>query len=790
MAVTSKRIDKATVRRAAIMMGAFCLAAAVMVMALARLQIIDFDYYQKKVLDQMTVSTEVNPERGVIYDRNGNILAANITNYLVCISPQDIINTMEKPTDDELYKKVKDPETGDVSKVRREYKWTSEDGTVHSVYNDRINELIATALSEIIGVSYNTVIEKEAKRGRLYEVIDSDVAAEVNEKVTKFISETGLVRHIYSRASTKRTYPYGTLASQVIGFVNKDGSGIAGIERYYNNLLEGTSGRYISAKDAHSNDMPFEYESYIDPSNGYYVETTLDTYIQYELENQLKTTFIDNKAAERTAGVVMNVNTGEIYAMGTYPTFDLNSPYTLDEYSQATLDEIEDKDSDEYKKKYFELLYRMWQNKAVTDLYEPGSTFKAITSVMAFDEGVVTVNDQFYCPGYHMVDGYGKVNCHKTSGHGSLLFPEGLQQSCNPVFMTVGERLGTDKFYDYFLAFGYGDKTGIDLPAEASGIISSKRDFTGVSLAVYSFGQTFKTTLIQQARAIAAVANGGYLVVPHVLKSIKDSDGNTVAEYTTEPLRQVISSESSETVTKILEEGVSGNGGAKNNYVKGYKVAGKTGTSEKRDKYDENGNRPYRVGSSVAYAPAYDPEIVTLIIVDEPMGGTVYGSTVAAPYVSNLLSFVLPYLGYEPEYTDRDLEKIEVTVPDFTGAAIEDARSDVSWRGLTCEIVGDGDTITHQVPAAGEIISQSKGRVILYTGAETPKATVAVPDLVGKTAEAANRTLLGAGLNVRFTGSSGTDTGVIVLRQSIEKDTMVAPGTVVEIELRYMDGTD
>jgi len=766
-----KRIDRSTFRRTGVMMGAFGVVAAVMIGALAVLQIRDHSYYKTKVLDQMTVSTEVNPERGTIYDCNGNILAANSSNYLIFISPQDIIDAMAEA------------ETG----TDTEYVWTDEDDRERRLPMD---ELIAKGLSEILDIDEKEILEKTALKGRRYEVIKKEVDEVSAEKVREFISEYKLTRQIYLRASSIRTYPYSDLASQVIGFVNKDGTGVYGIESYYNNLLEGTSGKYIAAQDAHSEDMPFEYESYIDAENGYDIETTIDVYIQYELENQLKATYEENSPNERVTGIVMNVDTGAILAMGTYPTFDLNEPYNLDPDSLAKLEGI-DPESDEYIEKKYNLLYNMWSNKAVTGLYEPGSTFKIMTSSMAFEEKVVTKNDGFYCSGEHYVKGYGNVSCHQAGGHGQVNFARGLQQSCNPVMMILGERLGITNFYNYFKSFGYLGRTGIDLPAEASPIVTPEKSFTGVSLAVYSFGQTFKTTPIQQIRAVATVANGGYLVTPHVLKSIKDSDGNIVAEYNTQPERQVVSSDTTKIVTEILEEGVSGDGGAKNAYVKGYKVAAKTGTSEKRDLIAQFGNQPYyRVGSTVAYAPADDPEIAVLIVVDEPTNGVVYGSRVAAPYVSNLLSFVLPYLGYEAEYTDKDLEKVEITVPNCVDSTVEAAKSDLQWRGISCEVIGDGDVVTGQLPAAGESISQSKGRVILYTNGEQPKADVKMPDLIGKTAEAANRILVNAGLNIKITGAEGQEEGAIVINQSIAADTMVPEGTVVTIELRYMDTAD
>ncbi len=770
----TKRIDRVTVRRAGAVMLVFAVLALALVFVLWDMQIMDFEKYQAKVLDQMTVSTVINPLRGQITDRSGNILAANGTNYLIFISPQDIIDAMEAD------KKADEPPT---------YKWTDENGKTYE--NRDMDEVIAKALSEILDVEYDFVMEKSALEGRRYEVIKKEVSEEDAEQVRQFIADNDLTMQIYLRASTFRTYPYGDLASQVIGFTNRDGVGVYGLESYYNNLLEGTSGKYITAQDAHSDDMPFEYESLIDPKNGYTVESTIDVYIQYELQNQLKATYDDNGAGERVTGIVMNVNTGEVYAMATYPSFDLNEPYEMTHYYYKAPLEGLDPESEEYNTAYMNSLFKMWQNKAVTDLYEPGSTFKPITASMGFDEGVVTETTPFYCGGSYAVDGYPRpIACHEAAGHGAVTFTEGLQQSCNPTLMQLAQRIGAENFYNYFLAFGYAGRTNIDLPAESYPIISSRKDFSGVSLAVYSFGQTFKVTPIQQIRSICTIANGGYLIVPHLLKSIKDSDGNVVAEYSTEPLRQVVSTSTTDRVTKILEEGVSGNGGAKNAYVKGYKVAAKTGTSEKLDKYDENGDRPYRVGSTVAFAPAYNPEIAALIVVDEPTNGVVFGSRVAAPYISNLLATLLPYLGYEAEYTEAERLKTEVAVPNLIGVDVESAKSDLSWRELGCEVVGDGPTVTGQVPEGGSNVTLENGRVIIYTSDIAPSSNCIVPELIGKTAEAANRLLINAGLNVHFTGASGNAEGAMVISQSVPAGTEVPEGTPVSIDIQYTDTRD
>ena len=785
MAGFTKRIDRATLRRALAMICVFLAAGGALVAVLFRLQILNYSFYQERVLDQMTYETVVRPERGIIYDRNGNILATNTTVYLVFISPQDILDAMAV-SDAAAAAVAAGVEPEEKSDFPGAFAWKGESGSFDGL---RMNELIARALSEILGVEYETVLEKAAKEGRRYEVIRQEIDEAHADRVRAFISEYGLTRQIYLRASTKRYYPYGTLACHVIGFTNSDGDGVYGLEAYYNSVLKGVAGRYIKAQDAHNRDMPFDYESYVGSVNGSNVHTTLDVYIQYELENQLKATYYDSGAGNRVTGIVMDVNTGGVLAMATYPPFDLNAPYTLDEDSQKVLDRV-DPDSDEFAKTYGNLLYSMWKNKATTELYEPGSTFKIITTSMGLEEKAVDINEPFTCAGSLTVPGWSKpIHCHKVGGHGTMPFYQMLQQSCNPTLMQLALRLGGDVFYKYFLAYGYSGTTGIDLPGESYPIISSPAAFGPVELAVYSFGQTFKITPLRQITSISAVANGGYLLTPHLMREITDPEGNILSSYEPESIRQVVSGETCDTLSWILEDGVSGNGGAKNAYVKGYKVAAKTGTSEKRDKPDENGEFTLRVGSCVAYAPSDDAQIAAIIVVDEPMKGAVYGSVVAAPYVSRLLSFVLPYLGIEAQYTEEELKRIEIHLSDYVGAELSAAEADLTRRGVSYTVAGSGDTVTAQVPAVGSTVFKDGGRVILYTGSETPKNTVTVPDLVGKTAEAANRLIVNAGLNAAVTGASNGDTATVIA-QSPAAGTAVPPATVVTVELRHLGLAD
>ena len=775
------RTDRKTMHKMVCMFAFFLLIAAWVVGRLASYQIKNHDYYQSKVLNQLTIQTEVTPERGTITDRNGNILATNITVYNVILSPYDIITHMQK---DSEKNSDNDPEN-DVH-----YEYTDSDYGIN--YSGRqLDDMIAEVLSKYLDVDKSSILEKTAKVNRYYEVVKKNVDADIAEKIETFIAQFDLKKDIYFVASSKRYYPKGDLACHVIGFTNSDGVGIYGLEAYYNNLLEGTSGRYILAQDGKKNDMPFEYERFIEAENGYNITTTLDMYIQYELENQLEKTFNESGAGDRVCGMVYDVDTGEVLAMATYPSFDLNDPYTIDEYSQAELDASGLKEgTDEYKTEYSRLMYRMWNNKCLTETYEPGSTFKVVTSSMALEEGVVTPETPFYCAGSLMVEGWSKpISCANHNGHGAVTFRTGLQQSCNPTLMQVAALIGRERFYYYFKAFGYGGKTGIDLPGEVGSIYASYENFSGVSLAVYSFGQTFKTTPVQQLRAIAVVANGGYLVTPHLLREITDDDGNVIQTYESEPVRQVVSENTCKTLTNILEEGVATNGAAKNAYVKGYRVAAKTGTSEKKDEFDENGNTPYRVGSTAAFAPADDPQISALIMVDKPLKSAVYGGTVAAPYISNLLSYVLPYIGVEPQYTTEELAKLDVTLSSYVGATVENAINDLSWRGFSYEIIGDGDTVTAQIPEAGSKISSDTGLLILYTGEETPANTVEVPDLMGMSAYNANNAAVSLDLNVTLYGSTNGSTATVI-NQYPAAGTKVPRGTIIEIELRHLDGTD
>lgn len=772
MNMAQKMMNSVTAKRSFILLIFFALFALLLVCVIFKMQVFEYDMYQEEVINQITVENSISAERGTIYDRNMNVLATNQTTWRVFISPVDIQSAVYTSVIDRAIYRVRYGESLAASKS-----------------GDRQDEIIAAGLSEILGVDYDFVLKKAAMSGRRDETIKKNVDKETADKVLDFIEEYGLQQQVHLEATNKRYYTYGSMAAQTLGFTGVDGQGLYGLEYQYDDELTGVDGKYIIAQDARGNEMAYNYESYVEPINGYDMLTTIDTRIQHELDLQVEAALQDSAAQNRACGIAMNPKTGEILAISVKPDFDLNAPYVLDELSQAALEESGlSEESDEYKAFLTQLRQIMWSNKAITEIYEPGSTFKIMTTAMALEENVTTPTELFTCTGALQVGGY-TIHCHKKGGHGTVTFARGLQQSCNPVLMTIAARVGSSKFYDYFEAFGYLEKTGIDLPGEGNTVFHKKEALGTTELATASFGQRFKVSPIAQLTAISAVANGGYLVTPHLLDKFIDDEGNVVYSYGTKIKRQVISTETANTISQILEAGVSGDGGAKNAYVKGYKVAAKTGTSEKFDEPEKE----LRISSCVAYAPSDDPQIAVIIMVDEPTGASVYGSVVAAPYVANFLSNVLPYLGIEPVYSEEDLAKMQITVGRYTGSSITDAKKKIKDLGVAVEIVGNGDTVTGQTPKSGSTISLENGRIILYSDNVDPASkTVVVPDILGCTAAQANEKIINAGLNIEIKGAQNYDkgSGAIVTSQSYAGGTEVPYGTVITIEVLHMDATD
>ncbi len=751
-----KATDSQTVIRGTILGLLMIVATIYLLFRILNLQTIKYEYYQNKVINQLTTESEVVAERGKIYDRNGVLLATNITTYRVFIAPRTIAAASDL------------------------------DGKNYA-------EIIATGLSDILDTTYDNVMKQTSYTKYLDRTVARNVDQDTADLVKEFIDDKGFNDMVFLQAGSQRYYPNGTMACHVLGFTGSDGAGQYGLELKYDSILSGTNGKYITARDSHGNEMPYEYQSYIEAKDGNSIVTTLDVNIQAVLEEQLHTTYVESGGANRATGIVVNVKSAEVLAMATYPNFDLNDPRTLNEDCQAVLDASGYAEgTDEYLKLKQELQLMTWSNKAVTEVYMPGSTFKIVTASMAYEENLVVENEHFNCPGYHVVLGT-KIRCHKTTGHGSLNFAEGLQQSCNPILMMMGMRIGQETFYEYFRAFGYLEKTGIDLPGEGTSIFYKEDNFSVLDLATSSFGQNFKISPIQQIMAVTAVANGGYLMTPRLVKEVQDSKGNVVQTFDADIKRQIISSETAEKLAVILEQGVSGDGGAKNAYVAGYRVAAKTGTSEKIDKKNEMGDgRDYYVCSCVGFAPADDPEIAVIILVDEPTKGVLYGSYVAAPYLANVMAQALPYLGVEAVYTDKELANLAVETPYYVGWSVSAASKYAAEKGFEVEVVGGGSVVRDQSPATGVMVENSRAKIILYTESNASPEMVTVPDLLGKTAVAANETLANRDLNIRIQGTNNylSGTGAVAISQSHAPGTQVEKGTVITVTFRNKDEAD
>ncbi|MBQ7379822.1 MAG: PASTA domain-containing protein [Clostridia bacterium] len=722
------------------------------------LQTVEYEKYQAKVISQITTETTIEADRGAIYDANGILLAGNVTTYRVFIAPRTIKEQ------------------------------TNETGVDYA-------DMISHGLSELLeDVTYEDVHYQTTKTHYLDRTIARKVTSDVAKQIRELIKENGLEDMVHLEATATRYYPYDSLAAHTLGFTNSDGVGIYGLEYTYEEYLKGTDGKYVTARDADGNEMPYDYESMIPAVPGYAINTTIDVFVQAALDEQVKAAYIESGGENRACGVVMDVNTGDVLAISVYPTFNLNDPWELNEDCLKALEESGfAEDSEEYGKLSQELLLTTWNNKAVTEVYMPGSTFKIITAAMAVEENLPILNQKHNCPGYHIVNGR-KIKCHKVQGHGWLTFAEGIQQSCNPWLMRIGADIGATNFYSYFSAFGYFEKTGIDLPGEGSTVEGvtfwdkTMFESADIYLATASFGQNFKISVLGHVTAIAAVANGGDLVTPRLVRSISDTSGNVIKSFEPEIRRQVVSEQTCQTISKILEEGVSGNGGAKNAYVAGYRIAAKTGTSEKKDLKDEQGNLidGKYICSTVAYAPADDPQYIIMIMVDQPTQGTLYGSVVAAPYVANVMETILPYLGVEAVYTDAELEKMAIEAPGVTYWSLELAREYAQSVGFELKVVGNGDTIYAQSPEAGVKVEKDNATLIVYTERSMEKKTVKVPDLSGKTAVAASQLLANSNLNIKISGTYNYMSGTVATAyaQSVEPGTEVEIGTTITVYFR------
>jgi len=704
-------------------------------------------------------STTVTANRGTIYDANGQILAQSATVYNIIISPNEL-----KGVDDETIL-----ESGLTEKERQ------------------IQEC-ATILTEELGtVDYDEIVEyfyNEDTSNRAWIKVASKVNKVVASSILTRADELELEYNlIYTEEDTTRYYPQGDMAASVIGFTNYDGDGIYGVEAYYNDYLAGVDGKTITATDANGNEMPYKNDKTYDAQDGSSVYLTIDSTLQYYVERELEKCVEENNVQNRACAIIMNCKTGAILAMATYPGYDLNDRNSIYSASdRATLAAITDEE--EYNEKYAELREQQWKSKAITELYEPGSVFKVVTGSAALEEKAITLDSTFTCNGAIEVADK-TINCWTRGAHGTQDFVTAMTNSCNPAFIQIGQRLGIELFCDYFEAFGFTETTGIDLPGESAGLYVSEEDMGIVELASCSFGQSNTVTPIQMITAYSAVINGGYLLQPYVVSKIVDTNGNVIKTTKRTVRRQVISEETSEMMRETLESVVNNNGGS-NAYIKGYRIGGKSGTSQKLQKIKETGDENLYVGSYVGFAPADDPEIVMLCMVDEPKGtdanGSLvyYGSLVAAPVVSAVFSDALPYLGYYPEYTEEELATLDITVPSLEGEDLEVAIETIESLDLNYKTVGEGTTVVSQVPSSASSVPQN-GTIILYTEENLDKQMTTMPDVVGYSVSEVNNLLTNAGLNFKAGDGASGQSGATSNSQSIVAGTEVAQGTVVEV---------
>ena len=706
------------------------------------LQITRHEELQGKAVNQQTRRTVVTANRGTIYDAGGNILAISSSAETIILSPLEIDNAVND---------TEDPVS-----------WTKES--------------LAAGLAEILGKDASAIRKRMDNVKSQYEVIQLRADEDTAAKVRSYVDENKIAG-VHLVADTKRYYPYGSLAAQVIGFVGDENTGLYGLEAYYEKELEGQSGLVISSKDQAENDMLYTYEQYFAAKNGSDLTLTLDTTIQYYLEKGIESMVDKFSAANGASGIVMDAKTGGILAMASYPNYDLNDFLTVsDQTLQERIERGESTVAD------MQLL--QWRNKALNDTYEPGSTFKILTLSAALEEGVVDKTTTVNCGGSVNISGY-TIHCSNKNGHGLQTLVQSVGNSCNPAFINYGLRIGNEKFYEYMRSFGLMNTTGIDLGGEAVGVFAADSSFTQLDLACYAFGQNFTVTPLALIAAQAACVNGGYLHTPYLVERIADSDGNVTYRHDDTPVRQVISEQTSATVRECLEYVVA-SGTGKNGQVAGYRIGGKTGTADKGQTGDV-------VVSFLCFAPADDPQVIMLITMDTPSRATgtyVSGSNMVAPTASTVMAEILPYLGVEPSYSAEELLGMDTTVPNVIGMSVEEAKAKLKDRALSYKIVGDGETITDQTPAGGAIIP-GKSSVILYVGEEKSTDKCVVPHLIGKTPSEANTTATAAGLLIRFSGTTGSESSSVrVLSQSIDEGTEVEAGTVITVQLGDTSVTD
>lgn len=712
------------------------------VLRLTYLTTVQSSELQESAVDLQLADTTVSAKRGTIYDANGNVLAESASVWQVVMSPVNF-------------------------------------------KNDKQRQAAAKGPSEIFDLEYNDVLD-DTKQQSHYVVVKRRIESDEREKVLELIDT---LKKDYSCSGViqllddyKRYYPKNSLASSVIGFTGSDDQGLEGIEYEYDSYLSGTPGRIITAQNARGTDMPFRYEQNVESEDGNNVYLTIDETIQSICEKYMQKGVEDNNVLNKGVCIAMDVNTGAILAMVTTDGYDLNNPYEL-----SAKDKKKIKSTAKSKQAEAEsaALSNMWRNKAVADTYMPGSVFKMCVASAALEENLVNEKTSFTCTGSISVEGE-TIHCSNISGHGTQNFVEVISNSCNPAFIQIGQMLGAGKFRQYYQGFGFSDKTGIDLPGEAEDSFWKEGKMGGVDLAVASFGQNFTITPIQMITACAAVSNGGYVVQPHVVSKITDSKGNVIKSVDKKIKRQVISDDTSKKMNEYLEYNTERQGAAAG-YISGYKVAGKTGTTEKRGvtKFESSFSEDY-ISSFCGYAPADDPQIAMLVFFDTPDGDAYYGSQVSSPVFINIMSEVLPYLDVKTSYTDEELGYVDASAGDYTGVSVDEAKTAVEADGFTATVKGNGSTVISQIPTVSSGL-QKGGSIVLYTDSNSQSETVSVPSLIGLSPDEVNDVASAYGLNVSFSGattSSGTSSS-----QNIEAGTSVSPGTVITVSFADSSST-
>lgn len=712
------------------------------VLRLTYLTTIQSSELQESAVDLQLADTTVSAKRGTIYDANGNVLAESASVWQVVMSPVNF-------------------------------------------KNDKQRQAAAKGLSEIFDLEYNDVLD-DTKQQSHYVVVKRRIESDEREKVLELIDTlkkdyncSGVIQLL---DDYKRYYPKNSLASSVIGFTGSDDQGLEGIEYEYDSYLSGTPGRIITAQNARGTDMPFRYEQNVESEDGNNVYLTIDETIQSICEKYMQKGVEDNNVLNKGVCIAMDVNTGAILAMVTTDGYDLNNPYELSAKDKKKIKSTSKKKQAEAESA---ALSNMWRNKAVADTYMPGSVFKMCVASAALEENLVNEKTSFTCTGSILVEGE-TIHCSNIAGHGTQNFVEAISNSCNPAFIQIGQMLGAGKFRQYYQGFGFSDKTGIDLPGEAEDSFWKEGKMGGVDLAVASFGQNFTITPIQMITACAAVSNGGYVVQPHVVSKITDSKGNVIKSVDKKIKRQVISDDTSKKMNEYLEYNTERQGAAAG-YISGYKVAGKTGTTEKRGvtKVESSFSEDY-ISSFCGYAPADDPQIAMLVFFDTPDGDAYYGSQVSSPVFINIMSEVLPYLDVKTSYTDEELGYVDASAGDYTGVSVDEAKTAVEADGFTATVKGNGSTVISQIPTVSSGL-QKGGSIVLYTDSDSQSETVSVPSLIGLSPDEVNNVASAYGLNVSFSGattSSGTSSS-----QNIEAGTSVSPGTVITVSFADSSST-